>query len=122
VHAFGWYLRQYVSEAKAKGAFPVLLSPTPVNLWEAGSLKRDQGGFGRWAQEVSRIAGVEFIDVNSLISDRYELLGQARVGPLFCSSSDHVHTSPAGAKENAALVVSGLNRIQRLGLSGTLRI
>ena len=32
VHSYGWYLRRYIADTKAKGAIPVVLSPIPRNI------------------------------------------------------------------------------------------
>ena len=36
VHSYGWYMRKYISDAKAKGATPIVLSPIPANMWIEG--------------------------------------------------------------------------------------
>ena len=38
VHSFGWYLRRYISDAKAKGATPIVLSLIPRNDWKDGKV------------------------------------------------------------------------------------
>ncbi len=111
VRTYGWYLRQFIAEAKAKGATPVLLSLTVKNVWENGRLLRNQSQYGHWAAQVAQASGVDFIDLNQMIAERYHALGQEKVQLLFCSASDNVHTSPAGAELNAACVVDGLKRL-----------
>jgi len=110
VHTYGWYLRKMISETRAKGAVPVLLSLTVRNIWKDGRVERGSGKFGQWAAEVARSQNVEFIDLTKIIADRYEQLGQERVQDLF--GPDHTHTSPAGAKLNAELVVTGLKTLK----------
>ena len=39
IHTYGWYLRQYASDAKAKGAMLVICSPVPRNAWSDGKIK-----------------------------------------------------------------------------------
>ena len=63
------------------------------------------------AAQVAQASGVDFIDLNQMIAERYHALGQEKVQLLFCSASDNVHTSPAGAELNAACVVDGLKRL-----------
>jgi rhamnogalacturonan acetylesterase len=110
VHTYGWYLRKMISDTKAKGAIPIVLSLTVRNIWKEGHVERGSGKFGLWAAEVADSQSVIFIDVTKLIADRYEQLGQAKVAELF--ATDHTHTSPAGAELNAALVVAGLKMIK----------
>lgn len=40
VHSYGWYLRKYIEETKAKGATPVVLSLVPRNIWKDGQVGR----------------------------------------------------------------------------------
>src|SRR5205814_4116115 len=111
VHTFGWYVRKMIADTKAKGATPIVLSLTVRNIWKDGKVERGSGKFGQWAAEVAKAQGVTFVDLTTIIADRYEELGEEKVKPLF--GPDHTHTSPAGAELNAALVVAGLK-----GLNG----
>ena len=38
VHTYGWYLRRYVADARAKGAIPVIASHVPRNIRENAEL------------------------------------------------------------------------------------
>jgi lysophospholipase L1-like esterase len=110
VHTFGWYNRKFIADVKAKGATPIVLSLTVRNIWKDGKVERGSGEFRRWAEEIARAAGVEFVDVTGIVADKYEALGEEKVKPLF--GPDHTHTSPAGAEFNAASVIEGLKRIK----------
>jgi len=98
-----------IADAKAKGATPIVLSLTVRNIWKDGKVERGSGKFGQWAAEVAKSQGVAFVDLTTIIADRYEELGEEKVKPLF--GPDHTHTSPAGAELNAALVVAGLKAL-----------
>ena len=106
VHTYGWYLRKMIVDAKAKGVTPVVLSLTVRNIWKEGKVERGSGRFGQWAAEVARSENIPFLDLTTLIADRYEELGQEKVKEMF--ATDYAHTSPAGAELNASLVVAGL--------------
>ncbi|HEU4434186.1 MAG TPA: GDSL-type esterase/lipase family protein, partial [Pyrinomonadaceae bacterium] len=54
VHTFGWYMRKYIAETKAKGATPIVLSPVPRNNWIDGKVVRNAGTYGGWAAEVAK--------------------------------------------------------------------
>lgn len=108
VHSFGWYLRKYVADTKAKGATPILCSPVPRKIWKDGQINRDQ--YGRWAEEVAKSENVAFIDLNNIIARQYEALGAEKVEPLF--ADEHTHTSLVGAELNAASVIKGLNALR----------
>ncbi|MFT3990733.1 MAG: rhamnogalacturonan acetylesterase [Luteolibacter sp.] len=111
VHTFGWYLRKYVREAKAKGVVPVICSPIPRKSWQDGKINRVSGSYGKWAREVAEQEGALFIDLNEIIAREYEKLGPEKVEPLFADKG--THTSFDGAKLNARCVVAGLR-----GLAG----
>lgn len=106
VHTYGWYLRRFISDAKARRATPIILSLTVRNIWKNGRVERGSGSFKQWASEVARAQGVDFIDVTTLIADTYEAIGQEKVQELF--ARDHTHTSPSGAQMNAGIVIAGL--------------
>jgi lysophospholipase L1-like esterase len=110
VHTYGWYMRKMISDVKAKGATPIVLSLTVRNIWKDGRVERGPGKFGEWAAEVAQSESVMFMDVTKLIADEYEGLGEAKVKELFVT--DHTHTNPAGAELNASRVVAGLKMLR----------
>jgi rhamnogalacturonan acetylesterase len=107
VHTYGWYLRKYVADTKARRALPIICSPVPRKAWRDGLIVRDS--FARWAGEVARSQQVPFIDLNDIIARRYEAMGTDEVEPLF--ADDHTHTTWAGAELNAACVIAGLKAL-----------
>ena len=110
VHTYGWYMRKLIADTKAKGAIPIVMSLTVRNIWKEGHVERGSGKFGQWASEIAKSQDVQFIDLTTIIADRYEQLGQEQVQTLF--GPDHTHTSPAGAELNAELVVAGLKTLK----------
>ncbi len=105
VHTYGWYMRRFIADARAKGATPVVLSLTVRNVWKEGRIERGSGHFSQWSAEIAKAEGVPFVDLTNIIADQYELLGAIRVAEFF--PRDHTHTSAEGAHLNAVLVVSG---------------
>jgi rhamnogalacturonan acetylesterase len=108
VHTYGWYLRKFVQETKAKGATPIIASMIPRNQWQDGKVLRAQDTFGKWAREVAQSEGVYFVDLNQITADKYDQMGPDKVKDLF--HGDHTHTNEAGARINAASVVEGLKQ------------
>ena len=49
IHSYGWYLRQYVKDAKAHGTTAIICSPVPRNKWADGKIKRGFDGYAQWA-------------------------------------------------------------------------
>jgi lysophospholipase L1-like esterase len=111
VHSYGWYMRQYITDAKAKGVASIVCSPIPRKSWSPeGKVNRASGNYGLWAKQAADQEHALFIDLNEIIARGYEKLGTAAVEPLFADKG--THTSVAGAQFNARAVVSG---IQGLG-------
>jgi lysophospholipase L1-like esterase len=110
VHTYGWYLRKYVEDTKAKGATPIICSLIPRKIWKDGKVVRNGKDYAGWAREVADAEHVGFIDLNNLIADRYDKLGEAAVEPLF--ADPHTHTSWDGAVINAEEVVVGLKLLK----------
>lgn len=117
IHTYGWYLRQYVKGARAKGATPIICSPAPRNIWMDGKIKRGLGGYARWAAEAANSSGALFLDLNSLAANRYDALGRQRAAGNFF---DRQHTTKAGARLNAECVVEGLKRLKDCPLTNYL--
>ena len=108
VHTYGWYLRKYVAEAKAKGATPIVCSLVPRKMWKDGKITRGDN-YAKWAEEVARAEDAAFVDLREIIARRYDALGTEKVNELF--GDDHTHTNPAGAELNAECVVAGLKAL-----------
>jgi lysophospholipase L1-like esterase len=118
VHTFGWYMRKFAADTKAKNATPILLSLTVRNEWPGGKVERGSGKFSQWSAEVAKSQNVTFVDLTNIVADQYEMMGQICVAGLF--PRDHTHTSAEGANLNAALVVAGLRATRDCPLAGML--
>jgi rhamnogalacturonan acetylesterase len=114
VHTYGWYLRKFVQEARAKGATPIIASMIPRNQWKDGKVLRAGDTFGKWAREVAQSEGVPFVDLNQITADKYDRMGPGQVKGLF--HGDHTHTNEAGARINAASVAEGIKQNKKLKL------
>ena len=105
-HTFGWYMRKMIADVKAKGATPILLSLTIRQRWSDGKVERASGRYSQWTAELAKSERTAFIDLSTMIADRYDELGEEKVKTFF--PKDYVHTGPAGAELTASLVVAGL--------------
>ena len=106
VYSFGWYMRKYVRETKAKGAVPIVCSLIPRNNWKDGKVNRSKDNYALWALQIAKEEGAFFIDLNELIADKYDQLGEAEVSKYF--HGDKTHTGLEGAKMNVEIVVQQL--------------
>jgi lysophospholipase L1-like esterase len=109
VHSFGWYLRKYVDDTRAKGATPILCSLVPRKIWVDGKIHRSTDTYQGWTKQVAAQEHIGFVDLNEIIARRYDALGPAAVDPLF--GDPHTHTTLAGAQLNAECVVAGLRAL-----------
>ena len=113
VRSFGWYLRKYIADTRAKGATPILCTLVPRNNWEVGRIIRSTDDYAAWTREVAQSAGAPLIDLNDAVARHYEKAGADRVSRDYFYA-DRTHTSPAGAQLTALTVVESLR-----GLSGS---
>jgi rhamnogalacturonan acetylesterase len=110
VYTYGWYMRKYIRDAKAKGAIAIVCSPIPRNDWKEGKVMRSSESYTKWAREVAEQEGAYFIDLNEIVAAKYEESGAEKVKPFF--PVDHTHTNIDGAKLNAELVIKALKEIK----------
>lgn len=114
VYSYGEYMRRFVHDVKARGAFPILFSLTPRNAWtdkDSTKIARVDKTFGLWAKQVAESENIPFVDLNDITAKKYERFGKDKVKTMFYL--DRIHTSEFGARENARSAVEGI-----LSLSG----
>jgi lysophospholipase L1-like esterase len=112
VHSYGWYLRKYIADARARGAHPILLTVTVRNIWKDGPdgkphIERDMG-YRDYEYEIAAAEHVPVVDMATVEADRLEALGPDKTAVLF--PVDHTHTSAEGAERNAESVVIALRK------------
>jgi lysophospholipase L1-like esterase len=118
VHSYGWYLRQFIADTRAKGATPVVASLIPRKAWidegpEQGTVRRNGADYAGWAREVARSEQVGFIDLNELVARRYDAMGREGVMAMFPATvpEERIHTNWAGAALNAQVVATELKAL-----------
>ncbi|MBC8053424.1 MAG: rhamnogalacturonan acetylesterase [Sphingobacteriaceae bacterium] len=112
VYTYGWYIRKFIADIKAKGATPVVASLIPRNSWKNGKVSRSVDSYGQWAQQAAEQGGAYFVDLNKITADRYDQEGEQKVRATYFNNSDGTHTIEAGARVNAQSVVQGLNQLK----------
>jgi lysophospholipase L1-like esterase len=110
VYTFGHYIREYVEEARAKGATAIVCSLVPQKIWVDGKIKSEKATYAGWAEQVAEAENAPFLDLSALAARRYEELGPAKTDALF--GDPHTHTSPAGAEVNAQCVIAALKALK----------
>jgi len=109
VNSFGWYMRKYAKDVKAKGATPILLSHIPRNMFttkDSLAVIRNTNGFGKWTKEAAAMEKVPYIDANQLLADKLDKMGKDSIQGLYFG--DHTHTSLTGAILNAKTIAEGI--------------
>jgi lysophospholipase L1-like esterase len=109
VHTYGWYLRKYIADAKAKGATPIVCTLVPRNIWEEGKIARAKDRHADWARAVAKDQNVPLLDLYEAIARRYDELGQEKVTQIF--ADQRVHTTRDGAELNAQCVLAEMRAI-----------
>lgn len=116
VHTYGWYMCKYVTDAKAKGATPIMVTLIPRNDWVDGKIPRSDGSHGGWAKQVAAQEKIQLVDLNDIAARHYEQLGAEKMrADIFIN--EHTHTSIEGARLNAACVVEGLRGLKDCALA-----
>ena len=110
VHSYGWYMREYIKDARAKDATPIICTMIPRKIWKDGKIVRNRDDYGGWAAEIAEQEKAPLIDLNEIVAERYDAMGPERVDPLF--GDEHTHTSLAGAQINAEAVIAGLKALK----------
>jgi lysophospholipase L1-like esterase len=107
VHTYGWYMRKYIADTRAKKATPILLSLTIRNIWKDGKIERDMG-YDAELRQLAAEQHVAFVDMATVEADRLEAAGPEKTALLF--PKDHTHTSAEGAELNAQSVAIALRK------------
>lgn len=114
VHSYGWYMTQYVREAKAKGVDVIVISQIARSKNENGVFERVNNSYGKWSREVAKAEKVPFIDLNTEIARLYDAMGEQVVSGMFPKfPNDRTHTNIYGARLNAYVLATKLNELDK---------
>lgn len=110
VFTFGHYIREMVSQVKAKNATAILVSLTVRNIWQGHRIERGSGQYGYWLYQLAWELDTPFIDLTNSVADELEQLGPTATAALY--PKDHTHYNDDGADMHARLLVSGLKGVK----------
>ena len=105
---FQSYLRQYVDEARAAGAKPVLVTPVARRTFKDGKIVTGLQPYADAMFKVGKEKGVPVIDLHAAAMRLFDRLGDAGSADMTASASDRTHFSRKGARVMARLVVEAL--------------
>lgn len=123
VHTYGWYLRNYISDARAKGMVPIICSPVPrlpkaKDTVEAGY--QDPAPYVKWSEQIAEQEHVFFIPLNQLVLTNYVGLTPKQIQAQWYAPRETTHANAAGATLNASEVVAGLRMLTNCPLTAYL--
>jgi polygalacturonase/lysophospholipase L1-like esterase len=120
------FLRLYVSQAREKGAIPILVTPVARNYpWKEGRLGNTHGDYPAAMRAVASETGAYLIDLTELSMEFFTGKGQDYVSMTYFmnfppgiyrgypdGSSDNTHFQPAGATAVAQLVFTAMKGLR----------
>lgn len=122
VHTYGWYLRKYISDARAHGIMPIICSPVPhVPKTEVKSGEVENFPYVGWSSEVAINQKVAFINLNQCVMSHYVGMTPAEIKEKYFTHWDNTHSSAGGAELNASCVVAGIKALPDCRLKNYLR-
>lgn len=111
VRSFGWYMRKYGNDVKAKGASMIFASMVPHKDWENGKIiRKEREKWVLWTANAARATNAAYIDLNELVALEFERLGPEKVEPLFADR--RTHSTQAGALLNAQMVIAAFKALK----------
>lgn len=117
VHTYGWYLRKYIADARAKKVTPIIVSPIPrCPQKQVAKGDVEKSNYAAWSEAVATAEKVGFVHLNKIVMGKYADLTPADIKAKYFTAADGTHTSPAGAELNAACVVEGLRELEECRL------
>ncbi len=128
VHTYGWYLRQIISDIKAKGGSPIMVTLTVRDRWnDDGTIERlpakdldlsDTNRFSAppmysiWTAQVAKAGNLPLLDVHNMIADHDDKLGKAVVDTYYNSPADPTHRNVTGATVDAESTLACLRTLK----------
>jgi lysophospholipase L1-like esterase len=109
------YLTQYVTESRAKGAIPILVSPMNMNAWNGTTLREVfNEGANDYHAAMLRVVNeqkVPFIDLEKKTAKIFQSLGQAYLAAFIFNTGEGTHFQEMGALLNARCVAEGIKEL-----------
>lgn len=120
-YEFAFYLKQFIDEARAVGATPVLVTPTRRRQFdEQGNVRDTHKDFPAAIREIAARENVALIDLQEMTKVMIEAMGEEASAHLFVhypagtypgqaiDFKDNTHFNPFGAYEVAKCVIEGI--------------
>ncbi len=108
---FRTYLTQYVTDSRAIGVIPVLVSTVNQNTWNGATFRE---GFTDYRTAMLRVVtalNVPFVDLEKKTATLFQSLGQTYLNDFFFSPGQATHFQEMGAINIAKLIAQGIQEL-----------
>ncbi|MBR5715399.1 MAG: rhamnogalacturonan acetylesterase [Bacteroidales bacterium] len=121
VYSYGQYMRMFINDVRAKGAYPLIASLTPRNSWDnETTITRKWTTFTPWGKAVAEEMNVPWIDLEGVSASRLEKFGHWKTDYMFYYV-DKIHTSRFGAENNAYSAALAIQQCENCPLKEYLK-
>ncbi len=112
--SFEWYMAQYIEGAKAKGAYPIIVTvPIHLDSRKDGKFVPVYTNYLNAAKQLAAYYEIPCIDLNTMMVEHYNAIGyDAAFKYHMCSAgkNDVTHFTEAGAQTIAKLIADEMKR------------
>ena len=108
------FLKQFVTETRAHGAIPILITPMNRLSFAGSQVTNSLGDFPEAVRREAKEDNVPLIDLNAMSKVLYETLGPAGAPALFATTGTHTdatHQGDYGSYELAQCIVTGIRSV-----------
>lgn len=133
-YSFAYNIKIFIDEARAKGAIPVIVTPTRRRRWSTDkkTIVDTHGDFPKALREIASREGVPVVDLQAMTKTLVEAYGEegSKNVYMFCAANtypgqtqaikDNSHFSVFGAYEIAKCVAEGVREL-KLPVASALR-
>ncbi len=120
---FAFCLKQFIDEARLRGATPIFVTPTQRRSFQNGRIQETHGDYPDAMREVAKREGVSVIELHDMTRTFYETLREPASTKAFVhypantfpgqttALADNTHFNPYGAYEIAKMVIEGMKSL-----------
>lgn len=121
IEGYKEFLRLFVSQARYKGALPIILTPVTRNYpWKDGKLQNGHGLYDQAAKDIAKELKVPLIDLNQKSMDFFTKKGEMYSSENYFMNlpAGKYEAYPEGKKDNSHFQTKGAVEVARLVFEG----
>lgn len=125
IEGYKEFLRLFVSQARSKGALPIILTPVARNFpWKDGKLQNVHGLYDQAAKDVAKELNVPLIDLNRKSMDFFTKKGETFSAENYFMNfpAGKYEAYPEGQKDNTHFQTKGAVEVARMVFEGMKEI